>query len=104
MEEEDLEGLEALYNQYLHRFKMVPVYNTAEVKHQFFSGRGVGEVGGTGVPGRRDKQVVWTYVVEVIKGLIDCFFTSIPYLPAIRTRARRGLLTSSRSTRCHRRS
>ncbi|KAG8891204.1 glycylpeptide N-tetradecanoyltransferase, partial [Tulasnella sp. 403] len=64
MEERDLEGVENLFNAYMKRFKMIPVFTRDEIRHNLYSGRGEGEVGGGGIPGRRAKQVVWSYVVE----------------------------------------
>ncbi|KAG9048700.1 glycylpeptide N-tetradecanoyltransferase [Tulasnella sp. UAMH 9824] len=64
MEEHDLDGVESLLSRYLQRFKMHPQYSKDEIRHNLLSGRGQGEIGADGVPGRRSKQVVWTYVVE----------------------------------------
>ncbi|VDC06563.1 unnamed protein product [Peniophora sp. CBMAI 1063] len=61
MEERDVQGVWELFGRYMARFDMVPEMSVEEVRHQFMSGRGVGEVGKNK---RRDKQVVWTYVVE----------------------------------------
>lgn len=65
MEEKDVDGVEKLYNEYMKRFKLIPQYSKDEVRHNLLSGRGEGEPGEDGVPGRRRRQVVWTYVVEV---------------------------------------
>ncbi|KAG9048699.1 glycylpeptide N-tetradecanoyltransferase [Tulasnella sp. UAMH 9824] len=64
MEERDLDAVESLLGRYLQRFKMYPQYSKDEVRHNLLSGRGEGEIGADGIPGRRSKQVVWTYVVE----------------------------------------
>ncbi|KIY72059.1 N-myristoyl transferase [Cylindrobasidium torrendii FP15055 ss-10] len=60
MEERDVEGVANLFAQYMTRFDMIPHFNLDEVKHQFLSGRGTGDV----VHGRREGQVTWTYVAE----------------------------------------
>lgn len=65
MEEHDLEAVESLLGRYLQRFKMYPQYSKEQVRHNLLSGRGEGKIGADGIPGRRSKQVVWTYVVEV---------------------------------------
>lgn len=65
MEERDLDGVESLYKRYMTRFKMAPEFSKDEVRHNLLSGRGSGEIGSNGIPGRRHQQVVWTYVVEV---------------------------------------
>lgn len=62
MEEKDIPEVTALYAAYMSRFGMVIQLTEEEARHQFFSGRGEG-------PGNwrkpREKQVIWTYVVEV---------------------------------------
>ena len=63
MEDKDVEAVHELFGKYMGRFDMVPDMSVEEVRHQFISGRGVGEVDKD--TNRRDKQVVWTYVVEV---------------------------------------
>lgn len=64
MEEKDIPEVTALYDAYMKRFGMVITLTEEEVRHQFFSGRGVGE-GSWKLP--RGGQVVWTYVVEVCR-------------------------------------
>ena len=61
MEERDLAGVRDLWSKYMQRFKMYPEYSLPELKHHLLSGRGSGEL----VNGRREGQVVWSYVVEV---------------------------------------
>ena len=63
MEDRDVEAVHELFEKYMARFDMVPDMSVEEVRHQFISGRGVGEVNEE--TKRREKQVVWTYVVEV---------------------------------------
>ena len=67
MEDRDTEAVHDLYSRYSERFDMVPNMSIEEFRHQFMSGRGVGEVNAENK--RRERQVVWTYVVEV------CTFT-----------------------------
>ncbi|KIP09479.1 hypothetical protein PHLGIDRAFT_67433 [Phlebiopsis gigantea 11061_1 CR5-6] len=61
MEEKDLPEVTALYAAYMSRFGMVIQLTEEEARHQFFSGRGEGP-GSWKKP--REKQVIWTYVVE----------------------------------------
>lgn len=61
--DKDVNGVHELFGEYMRRFDMVPDMTVEEVRHQFVSGRGVGDVDAK--TRRRDKQVVWTYVVEV---------------------------------------
>ena len=76
MEEKDVVAVAELYTQYMKRFDMVPVFDLDEIRHQFLSGKGEGEVGSGGVPGRRQKQVTWAYVVEDLQtGKITDFFS-----------------------------
>lgn len=63
MEERDVEQVTDLYRRYMDRFDMSPLMTAEEVRHNFLSGKGIGE---THEPGRRDGQVLWVYVVEVI--------------------------------------
>jgi len=64
MEERDVAQVADLYARYMTRFEMVPVMTVEEVRHQFLSGRGRGELG-EGGEGRREGQVTWAFVVEV---------------------------------------
>lgn len=64
MKEEDIVSVSDLYTRYMKRFDMAPVFDVDEVRHQFLSGMGRGEIGSGGV-GRREGQVTWAYVVEV---------------------------------------
>ncbi|KAJ7063824.1 Myristoyl-CoA:protein N-myristoyltransferase, C-terminal domain-containing protein [Mycena amicta] len=82
----DIEGVKALFEQYMQRFDLVPVMpEREEIRHWFVSGRGEGEVlGGPGQLKRREKQVTWTYVVEAEPShthKITDFF-SMHYLPS----------------------
>jgi len=63
MEERDVEQVTDLYKRYMDRFDMSPLMTTEEVRHNFLSGGGTGEKGASG---RREGQVLWVYVVEVI--------------------------------------
>lgn len=69
MEDKDVKAVFDLFTRYMQRFDMVPVMTEEEVRHQFLSGRGKGE---KDAAGRREGQVVWTYVVEVyLRPLIE---------------------------------
>lgn len=63
MEETDVSAVAELYGRYMERFDMIPLLEEDEVRHQFLSGRGKGKREAS--TGRRQGQVVWTYVVEV---------------------------------------
>ncbi|KAL9715236.1 glycylpeptide N-tetradecanoyltransferase [Leucoagaricus gongylophorus] len=63
MEDRDLFQVAHLFTRYIQRFGMHPIFDLEEIKHQFLSGRGTGNVGDGG-PGRRKGQVTWAYVVE----------------------------------------
>lgn len=64
MEDSDIEEVCELYGRYMKRFDMAPVMNKDEVRHHLLSGKGKGEKKAAWA-GRREEQVVWTYVVEV---------------------------------------
>ena len=82
MEERDVESVAELYLRYMQRFDLVPNMSVEEVKHQFLSGRGTGEREN----GRRDGQVVWTYVIEVSEFRTLCPSQILLSLLVIRTR------------------
>jgi len=62
MEVKDVPQVTKLYSKYMNRFDMAPDMTEEEIKHTFLSGRGVGE---HSIKGRRNGQVIWSYVVEV---------------------------------------
>jgi glycylpeptide N-tetradecanoyltransferase len=64
MVDKDIAQIADLYTRYMKRFEMVTIMTVEEVRHNFLSGRGKGEIGDGG-PGRRKEQVTWAYVVEV---------------------------------------
>ncbi|KAF4603821.1 glycylpeptide N-tetradecanoyltransferase [Pleurotus pulmonarius] len=65
MEDRDVEQVSSLFTRYMKRFGMAPEMTLAEVKHQFLSGRGdLSKTLESKWKGRRDGQVVWTFVVE----------------------------------------
>lgn len=64
MEDKDVLQLASLFTKYMRRFGLAPIFNVEEIKHQFLSGKGEGDIGDGG-PGRRRGQVTWTYVIEV---------------------------------------
>lgn len=78
MEDRDLAGVGTLWTRYMARFKTAPVYTEEELKHQLLSGKGKGEM----VDGRREGQVVWTYVVEDAKTTQITDFFSFYSLPS----------------------
>lgn len=61
MEEHDVPKVTALWERYMQRFGMVPTMTQDDIRHQFLSGRGEGPV----KKGRREGQVVWSYIFEV---------------------------------------
>lgn len=103
MEERDVEQVSSLFTRYMTRFGMAPEMTLGEVKHQFLSGRGdLSKNLESRWKGRRDGQVVWTFVVEVSVGccLVDDHLTHLPRRTLTRTR----LPTSFRSTPFHQQS
>ncbi|KAM5534071.1 hypothetical protein V8D89_012252 [Ganoderma adspersum] len=64
MEERDVPQVTSLFERYMKRFGMAPVYDEADIAYQFLSGRGEGPRGPDSWKTPRDGQVVWTYVVE----------------------------------------
>jgi glycylpeptide N-tetradecanoyltransferase len=64
MQEKDIVKVTQLFLRYMKRFGMAPVFSVEEARHQFLSGSGTGDPG-SGGPGRREGQVIWSYVVEV---------------------------------------
>ncbi|PPQ93264.1 hypothetical protein CVT25_015262 [Psilocybe cyanescens] len=80
MKEEDVVVVADLYTKYMKRFDMAPIFEVDEVRHQFLSGMGRGDIGSAGA-GRRQGQVTWSYVVEDpnTKKITDFFsFYSLP--------------------------
>ena len=63
MEERDVEQVTDLYKRYMDRFDMSPLMTAGEVRHNFLSGKGTDE---NGPSWRREGQVLWVYVIEVI--------------------------------------
>lgn len=61
MEDKDVKSVTALWETFMRHFDMVPTMTEEEIRHQLISGRGTGPV----KDGRREGQVVWSYVVEV---------------------------------------
>lgn len=64
MVEDDLPAVAKLTRRYLARFELAQVMDDEEIRHAFLNGRGTGEAS----EGRREGQVVWTFVVEVSGG------------------------------------
>ncbi|KAH8116866.1 N-myristoyl transferase [Phellopilus nigrolimitatus] len=63
MTEKDVPQVAELYTRYMERFTMSPIMTLDELRHQFLSGLGVGP-SPKDWQGRRERQVVWSYVVE----------------------------------------
>jgi len=61
METQDVEQVSDLFERYMARFDMSAMMSVEEIRHNLISGRGTGET----INGRRERQVVWSYVVEV---------------------------------------
>lgn len=70
----DLKQASRLLRAYLARFDMAPLMSNKEIEHALFAGRG------KDVNGKREGQVVWTYVVEVRFPFVSSP-TSPPALP-----------------------
>jgi hypothetical protein len=63
MQEEDLQQVADLYARYMQRYDLIQAMTLEETRHHFLSGLGRGTVHPR--DGRRDGQVIWSYVVEV---------------------------------------
>ncbi|EJD02399.1 N-myristoyl transferase [Fomitiporia mediterranea MF3/22] len=63
MQEKDIAQVAQLYMRYMERFTMFPIMSLDELRHQFLSGIGTGPAP-ENWQGRREKQVVWAYVIE----------------------------------------
>lgn len=70
MEDRDVEQVHKLFSRYMGRFTMAHIMSVEDFRHQMLKGKGVGD----SVDSRRDKQVTWTYVVEVRA----CFLMFLP--------------------------
>jgi glycylpeptide N-tetradecanoyltransferase len=100
MEEKDVSQVADLFMRYMKRFGMSPLFDLEETKHQFLSGNGTGVIGDGG-PGRRDGQVTWSYVVEVVSIHTDHFYRSLMYLSCSRIERHIKLRIFSHSTLYH---
>jgi Myristoyl-CoA:protein N-myristoyltransferase, C-terminal domain len=60
MEDYDVPQVTKLWERYMARFGMATVMNEDEIRHYLLSGHGEGPIR----KGRREGQVVWSYVVE----------------------------------------
>ena len=65
MEDRDVAQVTALYGKYMDRFGTAHLMNEEEIRHVLLSGRGEGPTTRYSWKSPREKQVVWTYVVEV---------------------------------------
>jgi len=92
MEDRDVPEVRAIFNQYMKKFGMQPVYNAEEVRHLFLSGRGHGDVR----QGRREGQVVWAYVVEdPTTHKVTDFFSFYTLPSTVLGNARHGMLDAA---------
>lgn len=78
IEEKDVISVGALMRQYMSRFDLIPIMSDEEVRHNFISGKGTGEM----VNGRRHQQVTWSYVVENPSTHLITDFVSFYHLPS----------------------
>ncbi|KZT40884.1 N-myristoyl transferase [Sistotremastrum suecicum HHB10207 ss-3] len=78
IENKDVKGVHKLLSKYMERFDMRQEFGLEEVRHMFLSGKGVGEL----KDGRRENQVLWTYVVEDPKSHQITDFFSFYNLPS----------------------
>lgn len=60
MEDRDVPAVTRLWERYMKRFDMVPVMKEEDIRHHLLSGRGEGPI----TNGRREGQVVWSFVYE----------------------------------------
>ena len=100
IEQRDAKEVGELLRAYLARFDMSPVMSDEEIQHNFFSGKGTGEVDPT--TGWRQGQVTWSYVVEVSVCLVRTWCRALLRwrpLAARRTPIRTASRTFSPSTR-----
>jgi len=77
MEEKDIPNVKTLWERYIKRFSMYPEFTEDELRHNLVGGRGRGGV----KEGRRDGQVVWSYVVKEEETNIITDFFSFYSLP-----------------------
>lgn len=70
MEERDVQQVTALYDKYMDRFGTAHLMDEGEIRHSLLSGRGEGPTTQDSWKIPREKQVVWTYVIEVRLRLI----------------------------------
>ena len=77
-EQRDIQVILRLYTKFMQRYDMAPVMTLEEARHTFLSGKGKGEI----VDGRREEQVLWTYVIEVSFCDIASLGVTYPSLPS----------------------
>lgn len=61
MQDSDVASVAKLIRSYMSRFDISPIFSDEEVRHNFISGMGKGDVAN----GRRQGQVTWSFVAEV---------------------------------------
>ena len=89
MEDRDIPQVAELYTRYMERFTMCPILTLEEARHQFLSGKGEGPAPEDWT-GRREKQVVWSYVVEV--SFVSYFHSCLSSVTESRDKENYGLL------------
>jgi glycylpeptide N-tetradecanoyltransferase len=75
MTETDIPEVLELYTRYMKRFDMAPIMTKEEITHQFLSGKGRGEISAE-LGGKREGQVVWSYVVEVSSAILSSIMST----------------------------
>ncbi|KAG0144600.1 hypothetical protein CROQUDRAFT_47084 [Cronartium quercuum f. sp. fusiforme G11] len=78
MTESDVPAVGILLRKYMSRYDLQPLLSDEEVRHNFISGRGKGEL----VDGRRDEQVTWSFVAENTEDGSITDFVSFYHLPS----------------------
>lgn len=68
MRDDDVPQVAELFTRYMHRFQLSPIMDHDEIRHQFLSGLGHGPAP-KDFKGKRERQVVWAYVVEVRRSI-----------------------------------
>lgn len=89
MRDDDVQQVSSLIRNYMSRYDISPLFSVDEVRHNFISGMGEGDI----TNGRRKGQVTWSYVVEVRRIarqrswsiVVDCLYTRTPRLGRLQT-------------------
>jgi len=81
MRDDDVPQVAELFTRYMHRFQLSPIMDHDEIRHQFLSGLGHGPAP-KDFKGKRERQVVWAYVVENPNTHRITDFFTFYYLPS----------------------